>query len=91
MAEIGDKSFTTDMIQLIKDAVKAELGTNAFVNRYLAEVTGLEAANLVIQQFSHGNMAQILPIEADEPHIRIARSLNQNLRNLAKSLIPSFS
>jgi len=56
-----------------------------------AYVTGLEAANLVIQQFSHGNMAQILPIEADEPHIRIARSLNQNLRNLAKSLIPSFS
>jgi microcystin-dependent protein len=39
MAEIGDKSFTTDMIQLIKDAVKAELGTNAYVNRYLAEVT----------------------------------------------------
>jgi microcystin-dependent protein len=39
MADIGDKSFTTDMIQLIKDAVKAELGTNAFINRYLAEVT----------------------------------------------------
>ena len=41
MAEIGDKSFTTDMIQLIKDAVKAELGTNAYVNRYLAEVTAV--------------------------------------------------
>jgi microcystin-dependent protein len=43
MAEIGDKSFTTDMIQLIKDAVKAELGTNAFVNRYLAEVTAVNS------------------------------------------------
>jgi len=41
MAEIGDKSFTTDMIQLIKDAVKAELGTNAYVNRYLAEITAV--------------------------------------------------
>lgn len=43
MAEIGDKSFTTDMIQLIKDAVKAELGTNAYVNRYLAEVTAVSS------------------------------------------------
>lgn len=43
MAEIGDKSFTTDMIQLIKDAVKAELGTNAFINRYLAEVTAVNS------------------------------------------------
>jgi microcystin-dependent protein len=41
MAEIGDKSFTTDMITLIKDAVIKELGTNAFVNRYLAEVTAV--------------------------------------------------
>jgi microcystin-dependent protein len=41
MAEIGDKVFTTDMITLIKDAVIKELGTNAFVNRYLAEVTAV--------------------------------------------------
>jgi microcystin-dependent protein len=41
MAEIGDKSFTTDMITLIKQAVIKELGTNAFVNRYLAEVTAV--------------------------------------------------
>jgi uncharacterized protein with NAD-binding domain and iron-sulfur cluster len=56
-----------------------------------AYVTGLEAANLVIQQFSQGNMTQILPIEADEPHIQIARSLNQTIKNIAKSFIPSFS
>jgi microcystin-dependent protein len=48
MAEIGDKSFTTDMIQLIKDAVKAELGTNAFVNRYLAEVTAVDSTTSAI-------------------------------------------
>jgi uncharacterized protein with NAD-binding domain and iron-sulfur cluster len=49
-----------------------------------AYVTGLEAANLVIQQFRQGNMAQILPIEADEPHIQVARSVNENLKNLLK-------
>jgi hypothetical protein len=47
-------------------------------------VTGLEAANLVIQQFRQGNMAQILPIEADEPHIQLARSVNENLKSLLK-------
>ncbi|MBD2151951.1 FAD-dependent oxidoreductase [Pseudanabaena sp. FACHB-1277] len=49
-----------------------------------AYVTGLEAANLVIQQFRQGNMAQILPIEADEPHIQLARSVNENLKSLLK-------
>jgi microcystin-dependent protein len=48
MAEIGDKSFTTDMIQLIKDAVKAELGTNAYVNRYLAEVTAVDTTTSAV-------------------------------------------
>jgi uncharacterized protein with NAD-binding domain and iron-sulfur cluster len=49
-----------------------------------AYVTGLEAANLAIQQFRQGNMAQILPIEPDEPHIQVARSVNQNLKDLLK-------
>jgi microcystin-dependent protein len=48
MAEIGDKVFTTDMIQLIKDAVKAELGTNAYVNRYLAEVTAVDTTTSAV-------------------------------------------
>ena len=55
-----------------------------------AYVTGLEAANLVIQQLGQGNMAQILPIEPDEPHIQIARSLNQFLKSLLKSMLPNF-
>ena len=56
-----------------------------------AYVTGLEAANLVIQQFNYGNMTQILPIESDESHIQIARSINSSVKNLAKSLITNFS
>jgi uncharacterized protein with NAD-binding domain and iron-sulfur cluster len=57
-----------------------------------AYVTGLEAANLVMQKFSQGNnMTQILPIESDELHIQIARSPNQTLRNISKSLTPNFS
>ncbi|MEI6065162.1 MAG: hypothetical protein WCQ26_11260 [Pseudanabaena sp. ELA748] len=55
-----------------------------------AYVTGLEAANLVIQQLGQGNMAQILPIEPDEPHIQIARSLNQSLKSVLKSILPNF-
>jgi uncharacterized protein with NAD-binding domain and iron-sulfur cluster len=55
-----------------------------------AYVTGLEAANLVIQQFNQGNMTQILPIESDEPHIQIARSLNQTVKNVAESIIRSL-
>ncbi len=41
-----------------------------------AYVTGLEAANLVIEQFRRGSKAAIIPVEADEPHIQTMRSLN---------------
>ncbi|NUN63647.1 FAD-dependent oxidoreductase [Pseudanabaena biceps] len=52
-----------------------------------AYVTGLEAANLVIQQLGQGHMTQILPIESDETHIELARSLNQSFKSLVKSFI----
>lgn len=42
-----------------------------------AYVTGLEAANLVIQHLRHGKPASILPVEPDEPHIQLLRSLNR--------------
>lgn len=42
-----------------------------------AYVTGLEAANQVVSQFNLGATASIIPIEPDEPHIQIGRSLNQ--------------
>ncbi|MCG6134969.1 MAG: FAD-dependent oxidoreductase [Nostoc sp. LLA-1] len=55
-----------------------------------AYVTGLEAANLVVSYLGQGQPSDILPVEADEPHIQIARSLNQTVRDLGKSLLPEF-
>ncbi|MBE9011466.1 FAD-dependent oxidoreductase [Pseudanabaenaceae cyanobacterium LEGE 13415] len=55
-----------------------------------AYVTGLEAANRVIQQFAMGVPAQILPVEADEPHITFARNTNRTVRDLTRSFLPSI-
>jgi uncharacterized protein with NAD-binding domain and iron-sulfur cluster len=55
-----------------------------------AYVTGLEAANLVISRFGRGSKATILPVEADEPHIQVGRSLNQTVRGFGKALLPDF-
>ena len=55
-----------------------------------AYITGLEAANLVIERFRKGNKAIIIPVEADEPHIQVARSFNQLVRDWGKSLLPDF-
>jgi len=54
-----------------------------------AYVTGLEAANEVISRFGRGTRAQILPVEADEPHIQIARTLNQTVRSWSR-MLPDF-
>ncbi len=51
-----------------------------------AYVTGLEAANLVIEQFHQGQKANIIPVEPDEPHIELARQIN----HAAKNMISSF-
>ena len=55
-----------------------------------AYVTGLEAANLVIEQFRRGSKAAIIPVEADEPHIQAGRSLNHSLRSWSKTFLPDF-
>jgi uncharacterized protein with NAD-binding domain and iron-sulfur cluster len=55
-----------------------------------AYVTGLEAANLVVSYLGEGQPSEILPVEADEVHIQVARSLNQIARNLSKSILPDF-
>ncbi|HBE35704.1 MAG TPA: amine oxidase [Cyanobacteria bacterium UBA11368] len=55
-----------------------------------AYVTGLEAANLVIDRFGQGSKAEIIPVEADELHIQIARSLNQSIRDALTSFLPNF-
>ncbi|ELS03028.1 hypothetical protein Xen7305DRAFT_00027460 [Xenococcus sp. PCC 7305] len=54
-----------------------------------AYVTGLEAANLVVEKFGMGSKANIIPIEPDEPHIQVARNINQTIRDWTKFL-PSF-
>ena len=54
-----------------------------------AYVTGLEAANLVIEKFGRGSRAAIIPVEADEPHIQVGRSLNQWVRSWGK-ILPDF-
>jgi uncharacterized protein with NAD-binding domain and iron-sulfur cluster len=55
-----------------------------------AYVTGLEAANLVIDRLKQGSKAEIIPVEADELHIQMARSLNTSIRNTLKSFLPNF-
>ena len=55
-----------------------------------AYVTGLEAANLVVSYLGEGQPAEILAVEEDEAHIQVARSLNQTLRDLGKSILPDF-
>jgi uncharacterized protein with NAD-binding domain and iron-sulfur cluster len=54
-----------------------------------AYVTGLEAANLIVDRFGIGTKAPIIPIEPDEPHIQLARTINQTIRSVTGSL-PSF-
>ncbi len=55
-----------------------------------AYVTGLEAANLVVSYLKEGTPANILPVEADEVHIQVARTLNKTVRELGKSILPDF-
>ena len=54
-----------------------------------AYVTGLEAANHVIDTFKQGNRAKIIPVESDELHIQLGRSLNQTIRGLQQTM-PNF-
>lgn len=55
-----------------------------------AYVTGLEAANVVTEYFGHGSRAKIIPVEPDEPHIQLARTINKTVRDRGKSFLPDF-
>ena len=50
-----------------------------------AYVTGLEAANQVIAQLGQGQPAQIIPVEPDEPHVQLGRSLLRFTRSFTSS------
>jgi uncharacterized protein with NAD-binding domain and iron-sulfur cluster len=54
-----------------------------------AFVTGLEAANMTISYLGEGQLANILPVEADEVHIQALRQLNNGFRDI-KKLLPDF-
>ena len=55
-----------------------------------AYVTGLEAANRVIEQFAQGQLASIIPIVPDEPHIQAARAVNRGIRAMSQQVLPPF-
>jgi len=50
-------------------------------------VTGLEAANRMVDYFGTGDFAKIIAVEGDEPHIETLRSLSRRANEL-KSQIP---
>ncbi|XP_068646798.1 uncharacterized protein [Aristolochia californica] len=47
-----------------------------------AYVSGLEAANRVVDYFGEGEFARIIPIEEDEPHIQMLRNLNRSINEI---------
>ena len=55
-----------------------------------AYVTGLEAANNVIDHLGTGYLADIVPIIPDEPHIQAARAVNRAVREIGQQLLPQF-
>ncbi|KAI5062508.1 hypothetical protein GOP47_0023047 [Adiantum capillus-veneris] len=51
-----------------------------------AYVTGLEAANRVVEYFGEGKLAPIIPVEADEPHVQQLRRIKSFVRNFRQHL-----
>ncbi|KAM7470946.1 hypothetical protein LguiA_009129 [Lonicera macranthoides] len=49
-------------------------------------VTGLEAANRVVDFLEEGKFAKIIPVEEDEPHIEVLRGLNRNFNEIRGQL-----
>ncbi|MEL6352881.1 MAG: FAD-dependent oxidoreductase [Cyanobacteria bacterium J06627_28] len=55
-----------------------------------AYVTGLEAANKVVERIGFGCPANIIPVVPDEPHIQLARSINRTARDVFEQVLPQF-
>ncbi|KAJ0967884.1 hypothetical protein J5N97_024801 [Dioscorea zingiberensis] len=51
-----------------------------------AYVTGLEAANRVVDYFDEGSFAKIIAVEEDEPHIETLRTINRRIGELRAEL-----
>jgi uncharacterized protein with NAD-binding domain and iron-sulfur cluster len=70
-----------DNLFLAGDWVKGlEHGANG-LSQERAWVSGLAAANLVVQRLGQGRPADILPVEPDEPHISLAREANRAVKS----------
>ena len=54
-----------------------------------AYVSGLTAANLVVRRLDVGVEAKILPVEADEPHITVARQANKLFKSALEAVLPA--
>ncbi|MEA5465865.1 FAD-dependent oxidoreductase [Leptothoe sp. PORK10 BA2] len=55
-----------------------------------AYVTGLEAANRVVDLLGMGKPAEITPIVPDEPHMQAARAVNQTVRQVVNQVVPQW-
>jgi uncharacterized protein with NAD-binding domain and iron-sulfur cluster len=51
-----------------------------------AYVTGLTAANLVVDSLGVGQQAKILDVEPDEPHIAFGKELNRGVRGVLEAV-----
>ena len=51
-----------------------------------AFVTGLEAANRVVDHLDQGELAEIIPVDADEPHVQELRRINEAAKGLMSQL-----
>ena len=51
-----------------------------------AYVTGLIAANRVCEHLGHGEVCDVLDVEADEPHIELGKDFVRGARQMASSL-----
>lgn len=51
-------------------------------------MTGLEAANRVVDYFEQGDFADIIPVDADEPHVQELRRVNERAKEVF-GLLPS--
>ena len=49
-------------------------------------MTGLEAANRVVDQLDQGELATIIPVDADEPHVQELRRVNETVKGLLSQL-----
>ena len=54
-----------------------------------AYVSGLTAANLVVRRLDAGVEAKVLPVEADEPHIVVARQANKLFKSALEAVLPA--